>query len=63
MIDIVSLTKEYHAEGRAAVAGLDLSVATGEFLVLVGPSGCGKTTTFAMINRLTEPSSGGRNPN
>jgi osmoprotectant transport system ATP-binding protein len=58
MIDIVNLTKEYHTGGRAAVTGLDLAIATGEFLVLVGPSGCGKTTTLTMINRLTEPSSG-----
>ena len=58
MIDIVNLTKEYHGGGRAAVSGLDLSIRTGEFLVLVGPSGCGKTTTLTMINRLTEPSGG-----
>jgi osmoprotectant transport system ATP-binding protein len=58
MIDIVSLSKDYHAEGRPAVVGLDLSIATGELLALVGPSGCGKTTTLTMINRLTEPSSG-----
>jgi osmoprotectant transport system ATP-binding protein len=58
VIELVHLTKEYHASGRAAVAGLDLQIATGEFLVLVGPSGCGKTTTLTMINRLTEPSAG-----
>lgn len=58
MIDIVHLTKEYPGGGRPAVAGLDLSIATGEFLVMVGPSGCGKTTTLTMINRLTEPSGG-----
>jgi osmoprotectant transport system ATP-binding protein len=58
MIDIVNLTKDYHADGRSAVVGLNLSIATGEFLVLVGPSGCGKTTTLTMINRLTEPSAG-----
>ena len=58
MIELVHLTKEYHAGGRPAVAGLDLQIATGEFLVLVGPSGCGKTTTLTMINRLTEPSAG-----
>jgi osmoprotectant transport system ATP-binding protein len=58
MIDIVSLTKDYHAGERPAVADVSLSIATGEFLVLVGPSGCGKTTTLTMINRLTEPSSG-----
>jgi osmoprotectant transport system ATP-binding protein len=56
MIELCSLTKIY--DGRSAVAGLDLCVATGELLVLVGPSGCGKTTTLTMINRLTEPTSG-----
>ena len=58
MIDIINLTKEYPAGGRTAVAGLDLTIASGEFLVLVGPSGCGKTTTLTMINLLTEPSAG-----
>ena len=28
-----------------AVAGLQLEVASGEFIVLLGPSGAGKTTT------------------
>ncbi|HEY5048199.1 MAG TPA: ATP-binding cassette domain-containing protein [Rhizomicrobium sp.] len=58
MIDIANLTKDYHADGAPAVRGLDLAIATGEFLVLVGPSGCGKTTMLTMINRLTEPSAG-----
>ena len=32
-----------------AVDDLTLSVADGEFIVLVGPSGCGKTTTLRLI--------------
>ena len=56
MIELCNLTKDYGE--RRAVAGLDLRVATNEFLILVGPSGCGKTTTLTMINRLVEPSSG-----
>ncbi len=36
------------AEG-AAVVGLDLEIADGEFMVLVGPSGCGKSTTLRML--------------
>ena len=58
MIELRDLSKEYHTAERAAVRGLNLTVATGEFLVLIGPSGCGKTTTLTMINRLIEPTSG-----
>ena len=41
-----------------AVERLNLSVAPGEFLVLLGPSGCGKTTTMRMIAGLEQPDSG-----
>jgi multiple sugar transport system ATP-binding protein len=37
---------------------LDLSIADGEFLVLVGPSGCGKTTALRIVAGLDEPTSG-----
>lgn len=38
--------------------GLDLSIADGEFVVLVGPSGCGKTTLLRMIAGLEAVSGG-----
>ncbi len=41
-----------------AVAKQSLTVADGEFLVLLGPSGCGKTTTMRMVAGLEEPSGG-----
>ena len=41
-----------------AVKRQSLTVADGEFLVLLGPSGCGKTTTMRMVAGLEEPSSG-----
>ncbi|MEB3308268.1 MAG: ATP-binding cassette domain-containing protein [Cyanobacteriota bacterium] len=37
---------------------LDLTIADGEFLVLVGPSGCGKSTLLRMLAGLEHPSEG-----
>ncbi|GAA1774649.1 MULTISPECIES: sn-glycerol-3-phosphate ABC transporter ATP-binding protein UgpC [Streptomonospora] len=47
-----------YPDGTSAVAGLDLDIAEGEFLVLVGPSGCGKTTALRMVAGLEEITSG-----
>ena len=41
-----------------AVAGMDLSVESGQFVTLLGPSGCGKTTTLRMIGGLESPDAG-----
>ena len=38
--------------------GVDISIADGEFCVLVGPSGCGKSTLLRMIAGLEEISAG-----
>jgi len=55
-LELIDLSKRYG--DHAAVAGVTLDVADGEFLVLLGPSGCGKTTTLRMIAGLIEPSGG-----
>ena len=47
-----------YPNGVAALAGLDLAVAVGEFLTLVGPSGCGKSTLLRLIAGLDRPSGG-----
>ena len=40
------------------VDGIDLTIADGEFVVLVGPSGCGKSTTLRMVAGLEDISDG-----
>src|SRR6185312_8211612 len=43
----------------AALAGIDLGIARGEFTALVGPSGSGKSTLLNLIGGLDRPSTGG----
>jgi len=40
------------------IDALNLTVSSGEILILLGESGCGKTTTLKLINRLLAPTSG-----
>ncbi len=43
----------------AAVAGVDLGVAPGEFVSLIGPSGCGKSTLLRLVADLLPLTAGG----
>ncbi len=46
-------------DGRIrALAGIDLAVEEGEFLVVLGLSGSGKSTLLRCINRLVDPTEG-----
>jgi multiple sugar transport system ATP-binding protein len=56
-IRLEGVTKEF-AGGVRAVDEVDLTVASGEFMVLVGPSGCGKSTLLRMIAGLEETTAG-----
>jgi sn-glycerol 3-phosphate transport system ATP-binding protein len=47
-----------HYGSNAVVHGITLTVADGEFVVLVGPSGCGKSTLLRMVAGLEEISAG-----
>jgi len=46
------------AGGVAALAGIDLAVAPGEFLTLLGPSGSGKTTLLKIVAGFEAPDRG-----
>jgi len=51
-----SVSKSWDA--ATALHPTDLTLATGEFSVLLGPSGCGKTTTLRLIAGLESPTTG-----
>jgi ABC-2 type transport system ATP-binding protein len=53
-----ALAKTYRGAAVPAVAGIDLSIAHGEFFGLLGPNGAGKTTTLSMLCGLVNPTAG-----
>jgi ABC-2 type transport system ATP-binding protein len=55
-VSAAGLVKRYGE--LAAVDGLDLEIAPGEFFGLLGPNGSGKTTTMHMLATLVRPSAG-----
>ena len=58
LTDLLKLYPRKSGSGVPAVDGISLTIADGEFMVLVGPSGCGKSTTLRMIAGLEEISGG-----
>ena len=55
-VALLDVSKSYGAV--EAVRNLSLSIANGEFVVLLGPTGAGKTTTLRLIAGLERPDSG-----
>ena len=49
---------EKHFGATAAVNGVTLEIARGEFFALLGPSGCGKTTLLRLIAGFEQPNAG-----
>jgi len=55
-ISLIDVSKRFGAV--EAVRDLSLSIADGEFVVLLGPTGAGKTTTLRLIAGLEQPDHG-----
>jgi multiple sugar transport system ATP-binding protein len=55
---VLDRVSKNYPDGSAAVHDLSLTIADGEFVILVGPSGCGKSTTLNMIAGLEDITSG-----
>lgn len=62
MIELRGIKKTYPSENgntaTPALAGVDLTIETDEFVSIIGPSGCGKTTMLKMIAGLVSPDAG-----
>jgi putative ABC transport system ATP-binding protein len=54
------LERTYETDGVAVAAlrGVDLAVAEGEFVSVMGPSGCGKSTLLHLLGGLDRPTAG-----
>lgn len=55
-LELENVAKSY--AGVDVLAGVNLKVTEGEFVVIVGPSGCGKSTLLRIVAGLEEHSSG-----
>jgi sulfate ABC transporter ATP-binding protein len=55
-VQIAGLSRHY--TGEATLTGIDLDIASGEFIALLGLSGAGKTTLLRLIAGLDQPDAG-----
>ncbi|GLO63873.1 sugar ABC transporter ATP-binding protein [Vibrio sp. MACH09] len=57
-LDLKQIRKTYRNADVETLKGIDISIDSGEFLILVGPSGCGKSTLMNTIAGLEDINQG-----
>ncbi len=60
MIEAVDVNKEYRRAGAIirALVDINLTIKSGDFVVIQGPTGCGKSTLLNVLSGLDVPDSG-----
>ena len=58
LVQFQNVTYAVSGSPTPILSNLNLTVNSGETLILLGESGCGKTTTLKLVNRLYDPTSG-----
>ncbi len=60
MIEAIDVNKEYRRAGAIihALNDVNLSIKSGEFVIIQGPTGCGKSTLLNVLSGLDLPDSG-----
>ncbi len=59
-IQIEDLSFTYPSRSEPTLRGIDVTVDSGEFVLLTGPTGCGKSTLLRTLNGLIPHASGGK---
>ena len=60
MIEAIDVNKEYRRSGAIirALADINLTIKSGEFILIQGPTGCGKSTLLNVLSGIDLPDSG-----
>ena len=60
MIEAINVNKEYRRSGAIirALADVNVTIKSGEFVIIQGPTGCGKSTLLNVLSGLDSPDSG-----
>jgi putative ABC transport system ATP-binding protein len=57
-VTVRGLAKSYEGGRIEALRGIDIEIASGDFIAIMGPSGCGKSTLLNILGGLDVPDEG-----